>query len=82
MQGERVSPWRSVQSVVNTRREDLWDTFPWHLNCQQDEKGVEGTEHKSVPPGLRQEPGAAQADGRRLPGDTDAAGHNQEASGL
>lgn len=53
-------------------RGSLGQAFPCHLNCQLDEKGAEGTEHKSVPPGgggLRQEPGAAQADGRRLLGE-------------
>lgn len=50
-------------------RGSLGQAFPRHPSCQPDEKGAEGTEHKSVPLGLMQEPGTAQADGRRLPGE-------------
>lgn len=32
-------------------RGSLGQAFPCHLNCQLDEKGAEGTEYKSVPPG-------------------------------
>lgn len=31
----------------------LGQAFPCHPNCQPDEKGAEGTEHKSVPPGVK-----------------------------
>lgn len=33
-------------------RGSLGQAFPRHPNCEPNEKGAEGTEHKSVPPGV------------------------------
>lgn len=58
-----VSQWHSVQLVVNVRREgSLGQAFQCHPNCQPDEKGAEGTEHKSVP--LRVKAGTRHSTGR------------------